>query len=230
MAKRITSFLVILLGIPAVILGCMQLAESKQYYLASVVIIAAALGGLFASLEKKKLTTRELAAIACTVAIAVIGRVALFMLPQVKLTCAVVILAAISFGPYVGFLCGSMSMLVSNIFMGQGTHTPFQMFGMGLVALLCGLIFHKKAYGKNRWLVGIIGGVLCFAVYGFIVDLCSVLFFTSTPTLAAALPIFASGVSFNLVHGVTTGAALVIFTPYITSTFERISKKYELFT
>lgn len=229
MSKKIIMLLAILLVIPVAIIGCMRLIDGKQYYLASVLIIAAALGGLFLSLEKKKLAARELTAIACVTALAVIGRVALFMLPQVKLTCAVAILAAISFGPYVGFLCGSTAMLVSNIFMGQGTHTPFQMFGMGLVALLCGLIFHKKSYGKNRWLVGIIGGVLCFAVYGFIVDSCSVLFFTSVPSLATALPIYLSGLSFNLVHGATTAVVLIIFTPYITSTFERISQKYELF-
>lgn len=229
MLKKIIRLTVLLLVIPAIIIGCMRLIDGKQYYLAGAAILVLALLGLFASLEKKKLKTRELVAIACIVALAVAGRVILFMLPQVKLTCAIVMLAAISFGPYVGFLCGSMSMLVSNIFFGQGVHTPFQMFGMGLVALLCGIIFYQNRLNRNRWLVGIVGGLLCFAVYGFIVDSSSVLFFTSTPTLATALPIYASGISFNLIHGATTGITLTIFAPYIQSTFERISKKYELF-
>lgn len=229
MLKKIISFLLLLFGIPAIIIGCMKLIDIKQYYIASAAILMLALIGLFFSLEKKKLKTRELVSIACIVALAVAGRVILFMLPQVKLTCAIVILAAISFGPYVGFLCGSMSMLVSNIFFGQGTHTPFQMFGMGLVAFLCGLIFYKSRLAKKRFLVGIVGGLLCFAVYGFIVDSSSVLFFSSTPTLATAFPIYASGISFNLIHGVTTGIVLTVFAPYIQSTFERISKKYELF-
>lgn len=229
MYKKIITLFVFILGIPAIIFGCSKLIISKQYYVASTLIIALALAALFLSLEKKKMQTRELVAIACVVALAVVGRAALFMLPQVKLTCAIVILAAISFGPYVGFLCGSLSMLVSNIFFGQGAHTPFQMFGMGLVAFLCGLIFYKKSYGRNRPAVAIVGGILCFAVYGFIVDSSSALFFSAAPTVKTMLPVYISGMSFNAIHAVTTLIALFVATPNIQDTFDRIAKKYGLF-
>ncbi len=230
MSKKIITLFVFILGIPAIIFGCAKLIISKQYYLASALIIMLALAALFWSLEKKKMQTRELVAIACIVALSVVGRAALFMIPQVKLTCAIVILAAISFGPYVGFLCGSLSMLVSNIFFGQGAHTPFQMFGMGLVAFLCGLIFYRKKLGRNRWAVAIVGGILCFAVYGFIVDSSSVLFFTSVPTIKTMLPVYISGLKFNAIHAVATLVALFVATPYIQDTFGRIAKKYGLFS
>ena len=229
MYKKIITLFVFILGIPAIIFGCSKLIISKQYYVASALIIALALAALFLSLEKKRMQTRELVAIACVVALAVVGRAALFMLPQVKLTCAIVILAAISFGPYVGFLCGSLSMLVSNIFFGQGAHTPFQMFGMGLVAFLCGLIFYKKSYGRSHPAVAIVGGILCFAVYGFIVDSSSALFFSAAPTVKTMLPVYISGMSFNAIHAVTTLIALFVATPYIQDTFDRIAKKYGLF-
>lgn len=229
MYKKIITLFVFILGIPAIIFGCSKLIISKQYYVASALIIALALAALFLSLEKKKMQTRELVAIACVVALAVVGRAALFMLPQVKLTCAIVILAAISFGPYVGFLCGSLSMLVSNIFFGQGAHTPFQMFGMGLVAFLCGLIFYKKAMAETAPAVAIVGGILCFAVYGFIVDSSSALFFSAAPTVKTMLPVYISGMSFNAIHAVTTLIALFVATPYIQDTFDRIAKKYGLF-
>lgn len=229
MLKKIVSILIIVLVIPGIIFVSYNLIASNQYYIAAAIIFVVALALLLFSLEKKKLKTRELVAIACIVALSVIGRVALFMLPQVKLTCAIVILAAIAFGPYVGFLCGSLSMLVSNIIFGQGMHTPFQMFGMGLVAFICGLIFYQKRIGKNRWVVAIVGGLLCFAVYGIIVDSSTALFITSTPSIKTMLPIYISGISFNAIHGLTTAVALAIFTPYISKTFERISKKYELF-
>ncbi len=229
MLKKIITLFVFLLGIPTIIFGCSKLIISKQYYVASALIIAVALAALFLSFEKKKMKTRELVAIACVVALSVVGRAALFMIPQVKLTCAILILAAISFGPYVGFLCGSLSMLVSNIFFGQGAHTPFQMFGMGLVAFLCGLIFYKKRSGRSRFAVATVGGVLCFAVYGFIVDSSSALFFSTAPTLKSMIPVYISGMSFNAIHAVTTFTALFVATPYIQDTFDRIAKKYGLF-
>lgn len=229
MSKKIITLFVFILGIPAIIFGCSKLIILKQYYVASALIIALALAALFLSLEKKKMQTRELVAIACVVALAVVGRAALFMIPQVKLTCAIVILAAISFGPYVGFLSGALSMLTSNIIFGQGAHTPFQMFGMGLVAFLCGLVFYEKKYGRNRWAVAIVGGILCFAVYGFIVDSGSALLFTAVPTFKTMLPVYISGLSFNAIHAVTTLVALFAATPYIQDTFGRIAKKYGLF-
>ena len=219
----------LLISVPAIIFGCFKLIDGKQYYLASALIVVLALGALFFSTEKKKLSTRELVSIACIVALAVAGRAVLFMLPQVKLTCAIVILAAISFGPNVGFLCGSLSMLVSNIFFGQGTHTPFQMFGMGLVAFLCGLMFYNNRLGRNRLIVALVGGFLCFAVYGFIVDSSSALFFSSPLSLKTVMPIYISGISFNAIHGVSTFVFLLITTPYIKDTFDRLAKKYELF-
>lgn len=228
MSEKIMSAVCVILS-PVVIVGCFFLVRGKQYYLASAVIVLLAVAALFVSLENKKMHTRELVTVACIVALAVAGRAALFMIPQVKLTCAIVILAAISFGPDVGFLCGTLSMLVSNIIFGQGAHTPFQMFGMGLVAFLCGLLFYRKKAARNRWLVAAVGGVLCFAVYGFIVDTSSVLFFTSSSDIRAILAVYASGISFNLIHAATTFVALAIFTPYIGETFERIAKKYELF-
>ena len=219
----------LLISVPAIIFGCFKLIDGKQYYLASALIVVLALGALFFSTEKKKLSTRELVSIACIVALAVAGRAVMFMLPQVKLTCAIVILAAISFGPNVGFLCGSLSILVSNIFFGQGTHTPFQMFGMGLVAFLCGLMFYNNRLGRNRLIVALVGGFLCFAVYGFIVDSSSALFFSSPLSLKTVMPIYISGISFNAIHGVSTFVFLLITTPYIKDTFDRLAKKYELF-
>ena len=219
----------LLISVPVIIFGCFKLINGEQYYLASALIVVLALGALFFSTEKKKLSTRELVSIACIVALAVAGRAVMFMLPQVKLTCAIVILAAISFGPNVGFLCGSLSMLVSNIFFGQGTHTPFQMFGMGLVAFLCGLMFYNNRLGRNRLIVALVGGFLCFAVYGFIVDSSSALFFSSPLSLKTVMPIYISGISFNAIHGVSTFVFLLITTPYIKDTFDRLSKKYELF-
>ena len=219
----------LLISVPAIIFGCFKLINGKQYYLASALIVVLALGALFFSTEKKRLSTRELVSIACIVALAVAGRAVLFMLPQVKLTCAIIILAAISFGPNVGFLCGSLSMLVSNIFFGQGTHTPFQMFGMGLVAFLCGLMFYNNRLGRNRLIVALVGGFLCFAVYGFIVDSSSALFFSSPLSLKTVMPIYISGISFNAIHGVSTFVFILIATPYIKDTFDRLAIKYELF-
>ena len=92
-----------------------------------------------------------------------------------------------------------------------------------------GLIFYNNRLGRNRLIVALVGGFLCFAVYGFIVDSSSALFFSSPLSLKTVMPIYISGISFNAIHGVSTFVFLLIATPYIKDTFDRLAKKYELF-
>ena len=43
-----------------------------------------------------------------------------------------------------GLVVGAMSMLVSNVIFGQGPWTPWQMFAMGVVGYLAGVLFSRK--------------------------------------------------------------------------------------
>ena len=215
---------------PAVIIGLFYLFGGKQYYAVSVAIIILSMIPFFLSLDRKKLQARELVILASTVAIAVAGRAAFFALPQIKPTCAIIMLAAIVFGPEFGFIAGSLSMLLSNFIFGQSMNTPFQMFGMGLAAMLCGLIFYKRYKGKPSWLIAIVGGILCFAVYGFVVDSGTVLIISSSMTLKSALAVYASGVLFNLIHAASTFLIILLAGKPIIEKLERIRIKYDLFS
>lgn len=64
-------------------------------------------------------------------AIGVAGRAAFFIVPSFKPVAAIVILTGISFGGEAGFLVGCLIMTLSNMFMGQGPWTPWQMFAFG---------------------------------------------------------------------------------------------------
>lgn len=227
--RQLISVLVFLILIPVTIAGCYFLLKGKQYYIASVIILLLASISFFLSLERKKLQARELVTLSSIVAIAVASRAAFFMLPQVKPTCAVVIIAAVVFGKEIGFSVGALSMLLSNIMFGQGMFTPFQMFGMGMVGLIFGLLFHDKRLWKNRFVLSIIGGIVCFAVYGIIVDTSSVFIMSKSVTLTSALAIYTSGVPFNAAHGASTFVFLMLFGPNAIETVERIKIKYDLF-
>ena len=214
---------------PAILLACFYLLGGEQYYAVSVALIIVSMIPFFTSLERKKLQARELVVLASIVAIAVAGRAAFFAIPQVKPTCASVMLAAIVFGPEIGFITGSLSMLLSNFIFGQSMNTPFQMFGMGLAAMLCGLLFYKRDKQQPIWLIALIGGVICFAVYGFVVDSGTVFIIAPSMTLQSVLAVYASGVVFNLVHGVSTFLVLLLAGKIIIEKLERIRIKYDLF-
>lgn len=215
--------------VTALTLLCLALFGTRNYYAGSAVILAEALALFFMSFEKKKKKTRELTALAVMVAISVASRAAFFMLPQVKPMCAIVIISAVAFGSEAGFLTGATSIFLSNFIFGQGPWTPFQMVGMGLCGLLCGLILKKEKRRKSRIFMSLIGGGACFVIYGFFADINSALMMWSGNSVNTLLAVFVSGIPFNLIHALTTGVILFTAGKPAVEMMDRIKEKYGIF-
>lgn len=227
--RKIFSIIISCAVIPAAVTAGWFLTNGKQYYLLSLLVIAASMFPFFLSLERKKLQAREIVILAAVTAIAAASRAAFFFLPQVKPMCAILIIAAVSFGAEFGFISGAIAMLVSNFIYGQGMWTPFQMMGMGMTVFLCALIIRSFKI-KNRISAGIISGVLCFVVYGVTVDLSSVFMMVSEFNIKSILAVYSSGVPFNVVHSISTAVIVALIQPQITEKLERIKVKYGIFS
>jgi hypothetical protein len=140
----------ILLLIPLTIFfGVYYLGDRKYYFIALLILLETMLP--FALVfEGRKPQARELVVIAVLCALGVAGRAAFFMLPEFKPVVALVILAGVAFGGETGFLVGAMTMLTSNILFGQGPWTPWQMFAMGLIGFLAGVLFRKGLLRRGK--------------------------------------------------------------------------------
>ncbi len=223
----VVSVITLLIAAPLTVLLSLKYAQS--YYLSAVLIVVLSMIPFFVFFEERKIKASEIVLVAMMVTLCVASRAVMAFIPQVKPTCALVVVTAVAFGPNVGFVTGSLAMFVSNFLFGQGVFTPFQMLGMGLVGFLCGLIFYRKSYNTDRFLVSITGGLICFAVYGIIVDSCSVLTMVTDFTFKAVLAVYASGLTFNLIHGATTGILLFFINKPMTDKFTRLRIKYGVF-
>ena len=196
---------------------------NTNYYLVAVVILILSMLPFFVSFEKSRPSARELTLIAGLIAVAVISRAVFYLIPQVKPIGAVVIVCGACLGAKRGYFIGAMSAFLSNFIFGQGIWTPFQMVAMGIVGLAAGLMFNKKA---KRIPMAIAGFVLCFAVYGLIVDLSSVLMMTNDYSMMSVLSIYAAGVPFGLTFGASTAVFLLLFGEAFAKKINRIVIKY----
>lgn len=175
--------------------------------------------------EKRKTSPREITLIATFTALAVASRAAFYLIPQVKPIAAVVIVAAVCLGADRGFFIGAFSAFVSNFLFGQGYWTPFQMAALGMVGLVAGLLF---SYLKpKRIILSVSGFLLVTVIYGLIVDLSTVFAaLGNNITLAGVLSIYAAGVPFNIIFGLTTAIFLFIFGEMFIRKTDRIITKY----
>ncbi|MDY4078052.1 MAG: ECF transporter S component [Clostridium sp.] len=220
------SGLLILIVIPLTILFGIFFLNDRKYYVISLLIIIYTMIPFFMVFENRKPKVRELIIIAVLSAIGVAGRGAFFMLPQFKPVVAIVIISGVCFGGEVGFLVGAMTGFVSNFFFGQGPWTPWQMFCFGIIGFLAGVLFQKGKLKKKKIPLCIFGGLSTFFIYGGIINIGSLLMFSSKFTIKGLIATYISGIPFDLVHSIATVFFLFILSQPMIEKLDRIKIKY----
>ena len=204
----------------------------KGYYFTSMCIIVISIFIFLWSFEKRKPKTREIVTLAVMTALAVVGRLAFFMTPQVKPCAAIIIITGVMLGRQSGFLCGALTAFVSGFFFGQGPWTPWQMIAFGIIGFLSGVLFSKKniKYAYNKWIISIYGFLATFVIYGFILDTATVFMYTDTPKTETFVATYLSGIGFNLIHAVSTFVVLFLISNATIKKLERLKIKYKMFS
>lgn len=226
--RTLASAVLILFVIPATILFGVFFLNDRKYYFISLLIVIYTMLPFVMIFESRRPRARELIVIAVLAAIAVAGRAAFFMLPQFKPVVAVVIIAGVCFGAESGFLVGAVAGFVSNFFFGQGPWTPWQMFCFGIIGFLAGILFQKGILKKTRAALCIYGGLSTFFIYGGIIDIGSLLIFTSHFSWKALMATYITGFWFNMVHAVATVFFLYFISQPMIEKLDRIKIKYGL--
>lgn len=226
-AVGIIGGVTVFLSLLFVVLWQVMFSENVNYYIVSVAILVASMLPFFVGFEVQKITAREITLVATMIALAVVSRAVFYLIPQFKPIAAVVVASAVCLGPQRGYIVGSFSAFISNFIFGQGFWTPFQMVALGLVGFVSGMIFKKiKA---DRLSLAIVGFVLSFALYGFIVDMSTVIsVYGNGFDLNGALSVYLTGLPFSLAFGVATALFLFLFGEAFIKKSTRIIVKYKI--
>lgn len=229
LSKRtaVATFLILLLIPLTIFIGVFYLRDRKYYFI-SLLIILETMIPFVMIFEERRPQARELVVIAVLCALGVAGRGAFFMLPQFKPVAAMVIISGVAFGGESGFLVGAVTMFVSNMIFGQGPWTPWQMFAMGIIGFLSGVLFQKGLLRRDSVSLAVFGGITVFFVYGGIMNPASVLMFQYKVTWSAIVTSWVMGVPFDLIHGTATVFFLFIAGEPMLEKLDRIKVKYGL--
>ena len=90
-------------------------------------------------LESGAGSSKELVLVATLGAAAAAGRVLFAAIPNVQPVTVTAVVAGVALGPRAGACTGALAALVSNLYLGQGAYTPWQMLAWGACGLLGGL-------------------------------------------------------------------------------------------
>lgn len=205
--------------IPSLVAVSAVAFSGQRYLIISLGIAILALLLFMAGVERRNIGSRRMVITAIMIALAVFGR----FIPLFKPMTALVVLAGIYLGAQAGFLTGAMSVLLSNIYFGQGPWTPFQMLGLGLIGLFAGYL--------SRWLIQnkvllVLYGVISGVAYSFIMDIWTVLWYSEGFELGLYGTAIISALPFTALYAVSNAVFLLILSKPIGNKLNRIKIKY----
>jgi energy-coupling factor transport system substrate-specific component len=197
-----------------------------SWQLVSFVLVAVALALGLWWYERTRPPATLVAVVATLAALAALGRDAFAALPDVKPTTAIVLIAGYTFGAPSGFAVGAFAALASNLELGQGPWTPWQMLAWGLVGVAGGVL--ARTTGRRLGRIAL-AGACALAAVGFeaIIDL-----YTWTGTGARSLAgygvVVAQAFTFSATHVVASFAFGLAFGPALARMLLRVRARLEV--
>lgn len=217
-----------LLLIPLCIFLGMKFIHERPYYYIRIAIILLSIIPFIVMFEGRKPQARELVTIAVLCTIGVIGKIAFYMIPQFKPTVAIIIISAMALGSQRGFLIGVITAFVSNIFLGQGPWTPWQMFACGLIGFISGFMYKKEALPKTTVPICIFGFLITLLIYGGIMNPAALIMANDTISMSTLAAYYISGIPYDIIHAASTVIFLIVLAKPMLTKLDRVKKKYGL--
>src|SRR6059058_1504700 len=188
--------------------------------LALLLVAAALIVAGFAWLESGPGSSKELVLIATLAAAAAAGRVLFAAVPNVQPVTVTAVVAGAALGPRAGMAVGGLAALVSNLYLGQGAYTPWQMLAWASCGLLGGL---AAPLLRRRVPLALTCFVLGFA-FDAVLDVWEWLsFYPHTWQAFAAL--YARGIWFDAAHATGNLILALVVGPEVRRLLERYARR-----
>ena len=110
----------------------------------------------------------------------------------------------------------------------QGPWMPWQMFAMGIIGFLAGVLFRKGVLQRKRLSLCIFGAVSAILVYGGIMNPAAALISASKINWNIILAYYATGFPMDCIQGIATGMFLWFAAEPMLEKLDRIKVKYGL--
>ncbi len=196
--------------------------------LASFLLVGLVLFVGWFAYERSRPSARMVAVVATLAAVAALGRDAFVALPEVKPITAFTLVVGYVLGPLPGFAVGALGMLASNIMLGQGTYTPWQMAAWGCVGL-AGAALGRLTRGRHLARVPL--ALACALAALAATEVMNVYTWTiGAPHTAAAFLLIAGGTAlpFNLVDAGASFFFGLAFAPELARVLERVRSRMDI--
>ncbi|WP_152654647.1 ECF transporter S component [Oceanobacillus sp. CFH 90083] len=158
----------------------------------------------------------KLTLLALLAALAVIGRYAFQFIPNVQPITAVIILTGIFLGSLSSVILGILVVFLSNMLLGMGIWTIWQILAWCIIGLTAGII--GSVWKKVPFLFIILFAVFSGYFYGFIISL------TTYQITGHFWPYYLAGLPFDTAHAIGNAVFTFLLYPLLHTLLQRYAK------
>ncbi|RDW22020.1 ECF transporter S component [Oceanobacillus chungangensis] len=163
------------------------------------------------------MNTYKLTLLALLAALAIVGRVVFQFIPNAQPVTSLVIICGILLGPLSAFILAILTTFLSNMLLGMGIWTIWQIISWGLIGLISGIL--SKVLKKVPMIVIVLFAFLSGYLYGFIISL------TTYQVSGHFWPYYIAGLPFDTSHAIGNVVFIIIFYPIISLLMKKYASK-----
>lgn len=213
----------------SIIIVILILAISKEGFfdiwgIGTFLLMLVVLGLMFYQFERGKITSKEISLIAILSGISAISRIPFAAIPGIQPSTFIIICTGFVFGPIAGFMVGATTALVSNIFLGQGPWTIFQMFAWGLVGMTSSVLSKFKIHVTGLVLFGVIWGYL----FGWIMNLWFWIAYIYPHNFSTFIFYMSTSIGFDTLHALGNAIFLILLGEKTIKIFQRYKNRFNI--
>ena len=170
---------------------------------------------------------RKITLIALLSTLAYIGRLLFAWIPNVQPVTVILLIITLEMGLVEGFLTASLSMILSNIFLGMGPWTLYQIASFAIVILV---FFCLKFLWRQTWkqpllkltFFTIMAGLMGY-LYGFVISIFSVYFYH----IPKFWVYYFQGLPFDTLHALGNIGFWILLSPLLPHIIQKYQTKFQ---
>ena len=217
--------LILVIGVSAFVIPLLPESPLQKFVnwgLIATILVILAVIAFFFEFESATISSKEIALVAMLGTISAVLRVPFAVIPNVQPCTYLIICSGYVFGPVAGFMVGAVTALVSNIFLGQGPWTLYQMFAWGLAGVSAAYI---RQFGLGRaWLI--IFGIIWGYLYGWIMNIWYWVTFIYPLTLRTFFVYQLTSIWFDTLHAIGNALLLGLLGTKTIAILERFKQRF----
>lgn len=163
------------------------------------------------------MTTRRMTNIAMLSCLSFVGRIMFAFLPNFQPTTTIIIIITMYFGLSDGLLVATISMLMSNLYLGMGIWTMAQIVSYAFVVIGVHFLMKLKIRKSYFSVISLLLGLF----YGFVISLVQAPFFGWN----IFIPYYVSGIPYDISHAVGNYLFFIILHPVLRNILKNQNNK-----